>query len=401
MASYRPLSRLALLAAIVACDSAGPPPGVAVRDSAGVELVDNVVPAAPGSITVDSVPVFDIGGSAGGANVEYIGPISAAVGLSNGNLVVAGWAQTELRFFDSTGRWIRTIGRQGAGPGEFEGLGWIGRTQHDTIITFEPTNRRLQVFDSAGRFHRLSRLTQFGEHGFPWYEGIFGDGSLLFRSALPDPIANTDRTIRNRATLLRYQPALDQADSLASYLLTPSLRHPKNPQWTYGTALFAPGVAVAAFGDQVALSPGDRFQIAVIDRAGRPRRLIRRGWTPVPVSTDEIRAAAAKRAEDAPPDIREAVRTGLITISDANVRPAVAALRVSGDGRLWVEHGGQDPARPRVFSVFDSTGRWLSEAIVPGGLTVLEFGSDYLLASARDDDGFYHLQRYRLRTRGK
>jgi len=373
---------------------------VRVRDSAGIQIVESRAPAAPGSVLVDSVPAFDRGGASGGAEYEYIGPISAAVRLSDGRIVAAGWAQTELRVSDSTGRWLVTIGRQGSGPGEFEGLGWLYRGRADSLITFEPNNRRLQVFDSAGNFGRLSTPSRLGERGFPRTEGVFGDGSILLRSSLMDPAAGTDRTIRNRMTVLRYRPDADEADSIAGYLGSPNLRHPKNPQWQYGMALFAPTHSVAALGDRLAMSTGDRFSISLLDLSGHLWRIVRRPWTPVPVSAAEIAAAAAKWVEDVDPEIREAIRAGLIAISDATVKPAIGSIRFATDGRLWVEYGGQDEADARRFAVFDSSGRWQSDATIPASVTVLEIGSDYLLASTRDDDGFYHLRRYRVKLGG-
>ena len=56
----------------------------------------------------------------------------------------------ELRVFDSTGSFVRTVGRKGEGPGEFNqviGMAW-GPDEHLWLV--DPSNNRLSVVDTTG-----------------------------------------------------------------------------------------------------------------------------------------------------------------------------------------------------------------------------------------------------------
>ncbi len=151
------------------------------RDSAGIRIVDNDGPAGP-TLVLDSAPAFDIG-PAGGPGAEFISSPVSAVRLRDGRIIAAGWAMSDVRVFDATGRWVRTVGRQGAGPGEFEALGFVYRGPDDSVITFEPGTQRLQHWTPAIEFRRLATLISASDRSTPWVWGAFPDGSLLLSTA--------------------------------------------------------------------------------------------------------------------------------------------------------------------------------------------------------------------------
>ncbi len=59
-----------------------------------------------------------------------------------------------LEVFDSTGRQLRTLGRLGAGPGEFGSLIRVVIGASDTIVAIDDSNLRVQVFSPTGGYVR-------------------------------------------------------------------------------------------------------------------------------------------------------------------------------------------------------------------------------------------------------
>ncbi|MEE8060797.1 MAG: hypothetical protein V3T16_03170 [Gemmatimonadales bacterium] len=105
--------------------------------------------------------------------------------LSSGVVVVADGGARELRFFDEGGGHIRTVGRQGGGPGEFEGLGFLSLWRRDSLVVHDGRRCTFSVFDSAGQFGRSFRLEPADSVRFPRPVGLLLGGALVTRGFEP------------------------------------------------------------------------------------------------------------------------------------------------------------------------------------------------------------------------
>ena len=75
----------------------------------------------------------------------------------DGNVYAFEGQSAQLRVYDPEGRRVRTIGRRGEGPGEFEDSPLFG-VVGDTIWTYDMRLRRITLFDRAGTVLSTSRL---------------------------------------------------------------------------------------------------------------------------------------------------------------------------------------------------------------------------------------------------
>jgi hypothetical protein len=93
-----------------------------VRDSAGIRIVENRQPSAgpEGGRRLAPAPALVIGTRTG--EMYELSGVAGAARLSGGTIVVADGGSRQLRFFDSTGAFIRAVGGPGDGPGEFREL---------------------------------------------------------------------------------------------------------------------------------------------------------------------------------------------------------------------------------------------------------------------------------------
>jgi hypothetical protein len=75
----------------------------------------------------------------------------------NGHVFVFEPQRVHVRVYDPRGRLLRTIGRQGSGPGEFESsiqFAVVG----DTVWTYELSPRRMTLFDRTGNLLSANRI---------------------------------------------------------------------------------------------------------------------------------------------------------------------------------------------------------------------------------------------------
>lgn len=106
---------------------------VVVRDSSGVRIVESPAPTWGRALpwTVSAEPIVTIGTVEGDAAYQ-LHRVGAALRLSDGRIVVANNGSSDLRYYDSAGRHVRTVGRRGEGPGEFSMLSGMVRGSADT-----------------------------------------------------------------------------------------------------------------------------------------------------------------------------------------------------------------------------------------------------------------------------
>lgn len=115
-----------------------------------------------------------------------------------GNAYVSESQEHHVRVYDPDGVRIRTIGREGEGPGEFlapEGLGFRG----DTLWVADARRTRISFFDSTGTFLGAWTPAPFNERHerlvvFYWASGLRADGRLSTRYGIAEPATTGGQT---------------------------------------------------------------------------------------------------------------------------------------------------------------------------------------------------------------
>ena len=116
--------------------------------------------------SLSTSPVVEIGIAEGDVNYELAGA-SGSLRLVDGRIVIANSGTSELRVFDSTGKFIQSIGRKGEGPGEFTGALHLARMSDGEFGVFDQGAQRFSVFDTAGSLVGESRAMAEGNSDFP------------------------------------------------------------------------------------------------------------------------------------------------------------------------------------------------------------------------------------------
>jgi hypothetical protein len=370
--------------------------GATIRDSAGVRLVlYDHMPSLPVAFHLSATPLFTVGERTSDPRYEFPSGV-LATRLSGGQLIVSVFAASDLRVYDRAGHFVRTIGREGQGPGEFEGIGLMCRVRGDSLLVVDRNDRRLSVLDSAGNVayqHAVVRpLPRCPVNG-----ALFMTYTLP-ASEQPDSSA---RDPRRRVRLVQMERG-PNAKSEVDLGMFPSgdgnlLIAMRNAQGQSGGRLrtqrpFGRVTTFAPDGDEIYIGEGTTYEIRTLAADGRLLRILRIDAAPEPV-TPELRDAF--RAEQIAPLTGQSRqdRDGVLrqrSLYPSRV-PAYGDVRVDGARRLWVQKYPLPAQKTQEWTVFNRDGEMLGLAAMPADLRVLEIDSDYVLGEVMliDRDGPY------------
>lgn len=71
---------------------------------------------------------------------------------SKGNIYVADHRDSRIKIYNAEGKFLKTIGRKGQGPGDFQALWKIFIDRNDYLYTSDVTLRKLSVFNPGGKY---------------------------------------------------------------------------------------------------------------------------------------------------------------------------------------------------------------------------------------------------------
>ena len=339
-------------------------------------------------ITVDARPALRIG-MADGPDAYLFQFLSEARLLPGGDFVVADRTAGELRIFNQRGEFVRTVGRRGRGPSEFQHIVAL-EVRGDTIFVQDPMLGKVVRFRRSGeligteRLARLASLIGIASDGSRWWSWMAGSvrGPVTGLTADSITIGVSD------AQSSEVRPVT----GMVSLWRSGSSPYP-----------FAPVTRPVLLGDSLLLPDPVAAEIAVVDARGRRARTIR---VPLP-ATD---AASAWRVLRQEMQNRDALRNRRVDdIPRVDRLPRMGAVLVDARGRIWVKRydpledahwlGGWAGGEGGEWLVLDRGGTVLAAVTLPPRLVPLYIDKDVLLGRYRDDWDVQYLAVHQVRQR--
>ena len=257
-----------------------------------------------------------------------------------------------VRVFDSTGAFLRLLGRRGEGPGEFDvpqGVDVLG----SRVFVYDGDGARVAVWDTAGHLQSSQRIP-VTSYGYFW------EGGAVDSARVAD-----EQLVRVDTTFHAVVRILDLTDGSADTIPLPDCGYGRVPMFR-----FPMGVAAVPFagGGATWIDVGGRsiwcahtsraaaFRIAFGDTL--PTDSLVSDAIPAAVSDSE-RTAAVARMEQFARD----VGGGEIDVElIPSVKPVLQRVDRDPEGRIWMRLADSAGA---AMDVFDSAGRILARVWLP------------------------------------
>ncbi len=388
-----PLVLATVIAPFTACGpQAEPEPTIAI-DSAGVRIVTSHPMSSDATCSISAEPAVAIGEDEDDDR-HWFSSVRGAGRLSDGSIVAADRASAEVRIYDETGEYLRSMGRYGEGPGEFKSPFqlWIDAGDMLWIGDYSPWGYNL--FTPQGEFVRQVNLT-------PVFPNASTNGGVL----------DNGHTVNSRSLSARREN-FTEADTLIVQLHDPDGKLVGNlarmPDRISGQVreadvwlfpVFQSFAQVDAGGSTIVLGHGSDTELRVLDDEFNLRLIIRWSEPAREVTGADVRAwredYIERRSQWSEPDwsdFDDAMISPERPVAD--LFPAISDIMVGRDGRLWVRQYDR-PREDRGWLAFDSNGGFVCHLAQPPG-SVWEFGADYVLLHHESELGIQSVRLHRL-----
>lgn len=387
---------LALAWALGACDRRASP-SFTTRDSAGVTVIEYSPGSSFPDLAVSPEPGLVLGGLEDDPTQQLYQALHA-LRLADGRIVVANQGTEQIRFYDPEGAHLRTVGREGGGPGEFRELWGLIRIPGDTLVAWDWTARRLTVYDNAGERVRvvpapdaagfaprlLGRLDQgrVAIAGGVQPGAIFAAGTGLWSDSIP--IRRVELRDGSVADTLGPYPGEERYASVG-----------EGSFWARRLVLGRQELLDVAAG-AIHLGNDRTGEVRTYDSDGRLLRIVRTGFQTGPVTRTALEAYRTRYLEGVDEARLPEERRRLEELPVAEAMPVLDGLFADLHGRVWLRVFDPESGESRRWIVLGPNDLPAGQLDLPARFQPVDAGEDYALFNTRDDLDVERLVLYRL-----
>lgn len=316
---------------------------------------------------------LSIGGESRGTESLLNRPIYLKLD-SQGNIYVMDWGDVEIKVFSPDGRLLRTIGKKGQGPGEFDVPASFVITVDDQIFLLSGRQYQISVLDLAGAY-----LSGFKVEGYCMDLGVDRNHRIYYSQLLPPEPTVTEeyQKIENKMALFRTDTEGKDRVKLGEYRDFIQLR--KMVKSKEGVSSQS-ATSREAYKTCWLVGPDDRVYVGynkdyLLDVYDPDRKLLYRfgrQFTPI-------------QHPDFKPDR-----------GHPEFYPAFSDWHKFFDekGDLWLEQYVEEGVEDHVFDVFSPKGIYLRQVRVPETLYLVRGDKAYSII--RTEAEYYVVKRFRM-----
>jgi len=286
---------------------------------------------------------------------------------SDGNIYVLDGRARKIKVFNKDGKNIRSFGRKGQGPGEFQITNDIILTPDETIMILDRANLRLSFFSLEGEL-----LKEVSTSRVP----------RLFR-IYPDAEGNYTARIN-----LRGQNYIFQIKKLNAELEELSLiAKLERPRRTDVFEIYYPRlISVVKKDDKIVWGNCYLYKLIISDRTGKKVREINKDYNPVKITEKDKEIMTKELSANLPVNRR---------VEFPDNYPAFQGLCCDEHDRIFVRTSEQvEDNKGYFYDVFDEEGRYIAK--IPLAFFPRTWKNDRLYTIEEDEEGFQIVKRYKV-----
>jgi hypothetical protein len=284
----------------------------------------------------------------------------------DGNMYVLDSKALHIKVYDSQGHLVRTIGKKGQGPGEFQNPSDIQITPQKEMLVCDPAVRKLLFFRLDGLFLRelsAGKMWLFGRAKIDSKGNVIGSHTIMDQQA--------------RSDLIKFSPLLEPTFTIAS---VPIARYP----------VFNPYFPLVFYDvtkeDNIVWGITTEYEFRVVNPEGQLLKRILKDHRPERLTKEDQEKRSKEIWGDEP------------VSSDVRVEwpasfPAFQEFIMDDRGWLLVKtyEKTNDP-KAGPYDVFDGEGRYIARVLLAQRPRLWKKGKLYMIEE--DEEGYRSVKRY-------
>jgi hypothetical protein len=343
---------------------------VKIETVGGIKTITNPAFPEEGIIRMALVEDLTIGGEGEGAESVLNRPQYLDVDAA-GNIYILDWGDVEFKVFAPDGRHLRSFGKKGQGPGEFDIPAYFELAADGRIFLISGRQNQMITLDSAGKYLSSFRVDDFCDR-----LGVDRQNRIYYSQMLfPEMGGGGEefKLIQNRMALFSTDELGKVKTRLGEYLNGTMLRKfQKNMVTSMSSRESYLTSWLVGPDDRVYIGYNKDYRLDVYDAGWKLLFRFGREFTPV-------------RHPDYKPDGPH-----------PEFYPAFSDWRKFFDekGNLWLEQYVEEGVKDHVFDVFSPEGIYLKQVRVPETLYLVRGDAAYSII--RQEDEFLVVKRFRM-----
>lgn len=342
-----------------------------VKTVDGVEVVENPEePKPPKGIptTLTLEEDFKIGDSED--EEEMIAQVTFFVVDENESIYALDWKANNIKVFDKNGKFVRTIAKQGQGPGEINFPSGLLITPENELIVEDAGNRRLAFFNLEGEFLRndsvadktsLTNLVMDNKGNVLGRQFIIEEGDMSFE------IRKFDKDLNNLFTIDRIP-----------FTFRDPQKDKMNPFDFVQIYFFDPD-------GQIYYGNPREYEIQIYSSEGKLKKKITKKFKAEKITEEDI-----EKIMDRIPDMGFGVKN---MMEFPKQFPAYEAYTVDEEGHLIVRTYNKAEEEDLVYlDIFDAEGKYIAR--FPSKVNPRIWKNNKMYAIEETDEGFIVIKRY-------
>lgn len=322
-----------------------------------------------------------------------------ATRLPSGEIAVADVGESSIRIIGTNGELARTLGRRGAGPGEYRLPIWVG-TCGGNALTVWDASARVSRYSAAASATETPVTRTIGEGAQSLTAACATDGHLALLQGLAPrrdipPVLTGESPFGGPYQVVEMSAGLVRVDSAGSArTVRESISH---GQWAMGQispqggmgALPRPLSASTSFtfsGDILVIADGATGSVTGVAADGREAFRFSAAIAARKPGADDYARAATSAVAMVPAQLRENAVKLVNAIPQPEALPQFWRVLADPDGLIWLVTSPQGAAQTQ-FRVYSRSGQLLAEPRVNGAFEPFEVGAAHLLGKRENADG--------------